>query len=497
MEITVKKIITENLIFFLGTVFLLLLIIINLVQDKFHFIQIYGIFGILAGSFFLNRFYKNKINYAPISELIFIIYITYYFILSYFLYEIHPVYKDISITDLYLSTNIFMIFVLIFAIHLYFQNNFFKKNIKIYKLNFFKTSKYTDILILITGITLFILNRSNILTCKDLEYINNDLQIIIQTIAYFGSFISLFGFFNFYLKISKKPNLYSSVFFIFFLSFFCLLSISSSGSANFAILIVILASIFYTINLKKIPWLILMSLPLVLSLLSVKDIVRINLDPGPKQQCTNFIYSTKILGSAYKSFYFETVEYRDEENNLIKRTNFTEDTPLQKRVNYSIFRIFERLDNSYLFAQTVKKIPNEVNYFNFESYKWESDKEWKLHYGQQIGVIAKTQMGSAFNFPILIESYANMGFIGVILFSIFFILFLFLFNYILVKIDSNAFRVLSIVSFSHFFFIENRLIFSLKQSLYTFISIILIILLFKFLEFVCLKSSKLFFKKAF
>ena len=85
-----------------------------------------------------------------------------------------------------------------------------------------------------------------------------------------------------------------------------------------------------------------------------------------KVQCTNFLNSQKIFGKAYVSFFTERVEYRDENNNFIKRTYFTEDTTFTERLYYSVFRIFERLDNSYLFAQTVK-IPKDIDYFENES----------------------------------------------------------------------------------------------------------------------------------
>ena len=204
-----------------------------------------------------------------------------------------------------------------------------------------------------------------------------------------------------------------------------------------------------------------------------------------------FFKFSKILGKAYVSFFTERVEYRDENNNFIKRTYFTEDTTFTERLYYSVFRIFERLDNSYLFAQTVKKIPKDIDYFENESYKWNSDKEWKLHYAKKIGVINPNQTGSAFNFPILIESYANNGLVGVFLFSIIFSFLLFLLNYLIVKIDNNTFKVMLIVSMSHFFFIENRLIFSTKQSLYTCISIILIITSIKILSILLKNLLKL------
>ena len=59
---------------------------------------------------------------------------------------------------------------------------------------------------------------------------------------------------------------------------------------------------------------------------------------------------------------------------------------------------------------------------------------------KKIGVINPNQTGSAFNFPILIESYANNGLVGVFLFSIIFLFLLFLLNYLIVKIDNNTLK---------------------------------------------------------
>ena len=369
----------------------------------------------------------------------------------------------------------------------FFKKNFFKREIKKYHFSLFRTSKFDDLSILLIGTILFIINRSNILICTDFSFLNNNIQIFLHTISYFGSFICLFGIFSLYLKIRNK---FLTFILILYLLFYSLLSVSNSGSANFAILTFILLSIFYTIKNKKIPIIIFLCLPLVLSLLSIKDIMRIQLDPGSKVRCTNFINSSKILGKAYVSFLTERVEYRDEKNNLVKRTYFTEDTPITVRLYYSVYRIFERLDNSYLFAMTIKKIPKDVNFFENESYEWNSDKEWKLYYAKKIGVIHPTQTGSAFNFPIFIESYANKGLIGVFLFSIFFSFLMFSLNYLIVKIDNDNFKVLVIVSMSHFFFIENRFIFSFKQSLYSFLSIILIITSIKILEYIIKKFIK-------
>ena len=288
----------------------------------------------------------------------------------------HPVYNDISKTDLYNAINIFLIFAFIFSIYLFFQKEFFNREIKKYNFLLFKTSKFVDITILLLGTILFVINRSNILICNDYQFINNKVQIIVHTISYFGSFICLFGIFSLYLKLRNK---FFTSLLIFYLIIYCLISISNSGSANFAILVIILLSIFYTIKNKKVPIIIFLCLPLVLSILSVKDIVRIQLDPGPKVQCTNFLNSQKIFGKAYVSFFTERVEYRDENNNFIKRTYFTEDTTFTERLYYSVFRIFERLDNSYLFAQDCKKNSKGIDFFENESYKWNSDKEWKLH----------------------------------------------------------------------------------------------------------------------
>jgi hypothetical protein len=484
----ILKKINDNLLLVLGFTFLLIIILINFYLQKFHFIQIYGVFGILLGAFFLNRFYNYSIKYIPFAEYLFVIYLTYYFLLSFFLYEVHPVYSDVSITDLYNAINIFLIFAFIFSIYLFFQKEFFKNEIKKYNFSLLNTSKFVDIIVILLGTVLFITNRSNILICNDYQFINNNIQIIVHTISYFGSFICLFGIFSLYLKLRNK---FFTSLLILYLIFYCLISVSNSGSANFAILVFMLLSIFYTIKNKKVPIIIFLCVPLVLSILSVKDIVRIQLDPGPKVQCTNFLNSSKILGKSYLSFLTEHVEYRDDKNNLVKRTFFTKDTTLSERLYYSVFRIFERLDNSYLFAQTIKKIPKEVNFFENDSYRWNSDKEWKLHYAKKIGVIHPSQTGSAFNFPILIESYANNGLVGVFLFSIIFSLLLFSFNYLIVKIDNETFKVLLIVSMSHFFFIENRFIFSSKQSLYTCISIILIFICIKVLESILKKFIKI------
>ena len=109
----------------------------------------------------------------------------------------HPVYNDISKTDLYNAINIFLIFAFIFSIYLFFQKEFFNREIKKYNFLLFKTSKFVDITILLLGTILFVINRSNILICNDYQFINNKVQIIVHTISYFGSFICLFGIFPF------------------------------------------------------------------------------------------------------------------------------------------------------------------------------------------------------------------------------------------------------------------------------------------------------------
>ena len=45
-----------------------------------------------------------------------------------------------------------------------------------------------------------------------------------------------------------------------------------------------------------------------------------------KSSMHKFFKFSKIFGKAYVSFFTERVEYRDEKNNFIKRTYFTEDT---------------------------------------------------------------------------------------------------------------------------------------------------------------------------
>ena len=85
----ILKKINDNLLLVLGFFFLLIILLINFYLQKFHFIQIYGVFGIFLGAFFLNRFYNYSINYIPFAEYLFVIYLTYYFLLV-FLYEVHP-----------------------------------------------------------------------------------------------------------------------------------------------------------------------------------------------------------------------------------------------------------------------------------------------------------------------------------------------------------------------------------------------------------------------
>ena len=81
----ILKKINDNLLLVLGFFFLLIILLINFYLQKFHFIQIYGVFGVLLGAFFLNRFYNYSIKYIPFAEYLFIIYLTYYFLLGFFI----------------------------------------------------------------------------------------------------------------------------------------------------------------------------------------------------------------------------------------------------------------------------------------------------------------------------------------------------------------------------------------------------------------------------
>ena len=49
----ILKKVNDNLLLVLGFIFLLIIILINFYLQKFHFIQIYGVFGIFLGAFFI------------------------------------------------------------------------------------------------------------------------------------------------------------------------------------------------------------------------------------------------------------------------------------------------------------------------------------------------------------------------------------------------------------------------------------------------------------
>ena len=98
---------------------------------------------------------------------------------------------------------------------------------------------------------------------------------------------------------------------------------------------------------------------------------------------------------------------------------------------------------------TIKKIPKDVNFLKMKVMNGIQTRS-ENYIMQKIGVIHPTQTGSAFNFPIFIESYANKVDWCLFIFDIFSFL-MFSLNYLIVKIDNDNFKVLLIVSMSHFF----------------------------------------------
>ena len=427
-----------------------------------NYTQILIIFYIITFCIYLKLLLKNEKSF-PITEAFIGIYIIYYTFRLIILKDYHTQYKYIDYSnDFIIGLKYFSIFFLTLCIYSVNQkkllnicfNNFIRlKNLKIenYKIkleNFYQNNYLKFIVIGTVG---FILNRSNYLVCKEQFFFPS-----LHMISYFFYYLTLFGISIFIANIETKKFIHKIIFFLIFIPMFFLITLANSMSAMLSLMLCLVLLINITSFKKKDFFkyiiIVLILISASISFMLVKKEVRSRIDPNINISCTEFDNSVKEMLKVYNYTYFNV------EPQLL---NFEEE--LDKSMA-EILLI--RLDNSYLFAHSIKFLKANKNYFDGESY-FNDNIDWKVEFYKRMGILPLGYKGgTAYNFPILIESYANYKITGLIIFSIIFPMFILLIQIISKLYNSKVINSFLIVSVCQFFIIENRLVFTLKNSIY-------------------------------
>lgn len=490
--------------------FISLLIFLKKNEVYFDIVFFLNTFIFFTGFFPFYRYFKNNYNHIPFLEIIFLIYSIQYSFYDYFILDLSWWYFiNINRKDLLDSQLIYFIFHLGFLFITIIFQNLFKKYNKIYEaannysnnfVFFFSSSRILDFGVVVLCLTFFFLNRTNWIFCNGTGFKNLDIKI--HFFFYLFNFIFFFIMTKlFLLESSTKEKSFISkysifLFYLAFLFYFILTLNGSSGAGMIMLLIIVL----FTCNFykKKIIFSGVILIFLVsLSIFPIKENIRKYLDNSMIPTCNKPIFTAGIVLQEIMNFYISDKSYMPSKLNK----NIPANSSVLDKTDHTLKRFFERLDQMYLFSNLLQNEKKEnfqfikgisYNIKTKENQRIAKDNNypdrinWKWQFYRDMGFVidfinkdaGNSPESSSYNFPILLEAYYNYSILG-LLFLIFFYFLLNIFinfnKFILEKYFKIDVSLVLIISFSHFFIIENHMIFTLKNSLYTLILFYLII----------------------
>jgi hypothetical protein len=343
--------------------------------------------------------------------------------------------------------------------------------------------------LIFVGFFFFLINRTGLSICENifsnfLSHYSETLKYKLHLIFYFMHLIASIGlllFINKVLDQKIKIKIFGIIIYFLLIIIFFFLILSQSASAGLIFSFAIISSICL---FKKSRLFSYFNLFIVLIFCIAFQFM--------KSELRKVIYADKItIGKCNLEIIKDVNAVIDvgmkfylaneiETKYVNKTGNFV--TVEVSKIRYISANIFERLDFLQMLSQNILLIKNnDLSFKNGETYI-NYKKNWQKIFGADLKQTYPNST-SAFNMPASVESYYNFGILGLLIFSITMGIFIVLLDRIInsdLLISSQ--KIILINIFSSFIFLENYLIFMIKNTIYGFILVILILQLTVYLK---------------
>jgi hypothetical protein len=399
-------------------------------------------------------------------------------------YRIHHSYEDLNQEAFLGGISTFYILFLITLALVFCSKWFYKKFSYLFskfkKVNINKAydESYTKLIVFLSlGFVLFFINRSGLLLCDDTFIKNlNSYHLLegvvnkIHTFSYFGFYLVAIGLNLFHLKLKDlKYNKTNYFFYYILLSIFIVIILNSSASVSLIIQYSFISLlILHAESKKKFFTNLIFLLIILVTFQSVKKDLRENITALTNDCKLNIITNSGRIINSFQNFY----NIKLEKKYFLRNGDWVY---LGESYSYSRFvlaNMFERVDFLQMLSQT--KLMQEKNELKlkFGQTYLNPYAPWQKTFGVDIKQANQGDI-SSFNMPASVESYYNFGIIGYILYSLFMGILIFFINFALnQQTISTTSKVSLIATFSPLLYLEQHLIFMLKNSLYTFLLIV-------------------------
>lgn len=358
-----------------------------------------------------------------------------------------------------------------------------------------KNFSFKEITFLIfVGFFFFSINRTGLTVCENsfsnfLSQYSETLKHKLHLIFYFMHLIASIGlllFINKVLDQKIKIKIFGTIIYFLLITIFFILILSQSASAGLIFSFLIISSVCLFKKSRLFFYLNLFYVVIVCIVFQfMKSELRkvINADKITIGECNfKIIENAEAIINTGKEFYSININREQELKNTYINKKGDSVTTEVSNIRYISANIFERLDFLQMLSQNILLIKNnELSFKNGETYI-NYNKNWQKIFGADLKQTYPNST-SAFNMPASVESYYNFGILGLLIFSITMGIFIVLLDRTInsdLLISSQ--KIILINIFSSFIFLENYLIFMIKNTIYGFILVILILQLTVFLK---------------